>query len=275
MVVAMYSIGAFAQLGGVSVRRLRHYGGLGLLVPVRVDPVTGHRFYEASQLPRLNRLVALKDLGFSLEQVGRLLDDGISVAELGTMLRLRAAELEKRLLHDRQTLDRVRGRLRLIEGENAVPITDIEVKHAAAQRVLCLHTAATAPGGKHVEPLFEQVIERMDAVGADRASPISWHQRHDDRAELVFAGYVAPIEEVPGLETVVLPATSVASVVRRGTVDGIDEAHRVLAHWAQTQGLVQTVEAGRWREVYLETDDDDYSEWLIEVQLELSGSDDS
>jgi hypothetical protein len=129
----------------------------------------------------------------------------ISVAELGTMLRLRAAELEKRLLHDRQTLDRVRGRLRLIEGENAVPITDIEVKHAAAQRVLCLHTAVTAPGGKHVEPLFEQVIERMDAVGADRASPISWHQRHDDRAELVFAGYVAPIEEVPGLETVVLP----------------------------------------------------------------------
>ena len=117
----MYTIGEFAQLGGVTVRMLRHYDSLGLFEPARVDPNTGHRRYEASQLPRLNRLVALKELGFTLEQVGRLLDQGIEAAELRGMLRLRAAELEMRLLHDRQTLDRVRGRIRLIESETLCP----------------------------------------------------------------------------------------------------------------------------------------------------------
>jgi DNA-binding transcriptional MerR regulator len=45
---------------------LRHYDAIGLLEPVRVDPATGYRFYEASQLSPLNRIVALKNLGFSL-----------------------------------------------------------------------------------------------------------------------------------------------------------------------------------------------------------------
>lgn len=86
MVVSMYSIGAFAQLGGVTVRMLRHCGSIGLLAPAYVDPNTGRRYYEAAQLPTLNRIVALKDLGFALEHVGELLDDGIEPAELRGML---------------------------------------------------------------------------------------------------------------------------------------------------------------------------------------------
>ena len=58
----MLSIGDFARLGLVSVRMLRHYDGIGLLEPARVDPVTGYRWYDAAQLPRLNRILALKDL---------------------------------------------------------------------------------------------------------------------------------------------------------------------------------------------------------------------
>ncbi|MFI6794664.1 MerR family DNA-binding transcriptional regulator [Streptosporangium canum] len=50
----MFSIGDFAQLGLVSVRMLRHYDALGLLQPARVDPASGYRFYQASQLSRLS-----------------------------------------------------------------------------------------------------------------------------------------------------------------------------------------------------------------------------
>jgi DNA-binding transcriptional MerR regulator len=60
----VYRIGEFARIGGVSIRTLRHYDELGLLAPAWVDPETGYRSYEARQLKRLNRLVALKDLGF-------------------------------------------------------------------------------------------------------------------------------------------------------------------------------------------------------------------
>ena len=67
----MLSIGDFARLGQVSVRMLRHYDGIGLLEPARVDPATGYRWYDAGQFTRLNRILALKDLGFTLDQCGR------------------------------------------------------------------------------------------------------------------------------------------------------------------------------------------------------------
>src|SRR5919197_4544907 len=96
----MFSIGDFARHGRVSVRMLRHYDAIGLLPPARVDPATGYRTYDAAQLSRLNRIVALKDLGFTLEQVRSILDDKVSVDELRGMLRLREADLQSRLAAD-------------------------------------------------------------------------------------------------------------------------------------------------------------------------------
>ena len=70
----MLSIGEFARLGQVSPRMLRHYDQLGLLTPDSVDSWTGYRSYSVQQLGRLHRLVALRDLGFKLEQIGEMID---------------------------------------------------------------------------------------------------------------------------------------------------------------------------------------------------------
>ncbi|MGZ8717745.1 MAG: MerR family transcriptional regulator [Aeromicrobium sp.] len=68
-----------ARLGRVSVRMLRHYDAIGLLHPAHVDDVTGYLSYRASQLARLNRINALKDLVLTLQQVQDILDaDGVS-----------------------------------------------------------------------------------------------------------------------------------------------------------------------------------------------------
>ena len=74
----MLSIGDFARHGRVSVRMLRHYDAIGLLKPAFVDRVTGYRSYEARQLSRLNRIVALKGRGFTLQQVRSVLDEEVS-----------------------------------------------------------------------------------------------------------------------------------------------------------------------------------------------------
>ena len=88
MADVMFSIGAFAKYGGVSVRMLRHYDAVGLLRPAHVDPHTGYRFYEADQLARLNRVIALKELGLTLDQVRAILDGELAAGELRGMLRL-------------------------------------------------------------------------------------------------------------------------------------------------------------------------------------------
>ncbi len=93
----MLKIGDFSKLSQVSIQTLRHYDDLGLLKPAEVDRFTGYRYYSASQLPRLNRVLALKDLGFSLDQVARLVEEGVSPEQLRGMLRLRQAEQANRV----------------------------------------------------------------------------------------------------------------------------------------------------------------------------------
>src|SRR5580693_5482797 len=128
----MFTIGDFARHGRVSVRMLRHYDATGLLRPAYVDPGSGYRYYEASQLARLNRIIALKDLGFTLEQVRVMLDEQVSAEQLRGMLRLRHAELQSRIAADTSRLAQVGVRLKIIEMEGVMPAHDIQVKQIPA-----------------------------------------------------------------------------------------------------------------------------------------------
>src|SRR5512142_3074554 len=113
----MIKIGDFARLSQVSIVALRYYDEMDLLKPVKVDPFTSYRFYSADQLPRLNRILALKDLGFSLEQIKLMLAEGWSLEQLRGMLRMQRTEVERRLSDDRDRLSRIEARLRQIELE--------------------------------------------------------------------------------------------------------------------------------------------------------------
>jgi DNA-binding transcriptional MerR regulator len=108
----LIKIGDFARLAQVSVVTLRHYDETGLLKPVSVDRFTGYRYYSVAQLPRLNRILALKDLGFSLEQIEQVLNGDLSLEQLRGMLKLRYAEVEQRLADEQGRLTRIAARIR-------------------------------------------------------------------------------------------------------------------------------------------------------------------
>ena len=106
----MFKIGDYSRLAQVSVKALRYYGKLGLLKPAWIDRYTGYRYYTAEQLPRLNRILALKDLGFSLEQIKQLLSEDLPHSELRGMMRLKQAELENVIEAEQARLARVAAR---------------------------------------------------------------------------------------------------------------------------------------------------------------------
>jgi DNA-binding transcriptional MerR regulator len=85
-------IGDFARLIQVSVVTLRHYDEIGLFKPAVVDRQNGYRYYSVAQLPRLYRILALKDLGFSLEQIDKVLS-GLTLEQLRGMLKMKQAEV--------------------------------------------------------------------------------------------------------------------------------------------------------------------------------------
>src|SRR5215204_3596251 len=111
----MFRIGEFAQIAQVSGRQLRFYDQLGLLQPAHTDPQTGYRYYSIRQLPRLNSILALKELGLALEQIGPLLEDKISPADLRSMLVLKRAQLERSLHEEEARLRHVESRIAQID----------------------------------------------------------------------------------------------------------------------------------------------------------------
>jgi len=133
----MFSIGEFSQIARVTPRQLRHYEELGLLKPERIDPETGYRFYSALQLPRLNRIIALKDLGLTLTQILRLLDEHITAEEIRGMLMLRKAQIEQTLREELDRVQSIEARLSQIEQQGLLT-DDVILKAMPARAFLSL-----------------------------------------------------------------------------------------------------------------------------------------
>ncbi|WP_030194399.1 MerR family transcriptional regulator [Streptomyces sp. NRRL S-87] len=301
----MFTIGDFARHGRVSVRMLRHYDALGLLRPALVDPFTGYRSYEAAQLARLNRVIALKDLGFTLQQVGEILDDKVGAEELRAMLRLRRAELAAARAAAEARLAQVEARLRSIESEGRMSTHDVVVKRIPAVRVAWL--SAVAEGfepeavGPVVGPLFDELCRRLAEAGVEPTGPaVALYEDHPrasvaDRAAaagaegaegadgadgsgsgavLVHAALPVPASATAaaaaagGFEIVELPAVeAAATVVHRGSMDDVLPTAQTLAAWIDANGYRSR---GYARELYLECPED-RGGWVTELQEPVEG----
>ncbi len=276
----MFTIGDFAKHGRVSVRMLRHYDALGLLHPARVDPASGYRYYEAEQLARLNRVIALKELGFSLEQVGSILDELVSAEELRGMLRLRQAELESAMAAAAARLTQIETRLRIIENEGTMSSIDIVVKSLPPVRLAELSGVAASYEGQDIGPvigpLYDELLSRVEAAGVTLTAPgVAYYEDAGDAsrpgAVLVHAGVAVGAnvraEDLGGdVRIVVLPAVErAATVVHRGSMDSVLPTAQALAQWIDANGERS---AGYAREVSLACPED-RDQWVTELQEPL------
>jgi len=69
----MLRIGEFAALSAISIHMLRNYDKIGLLVPQHVDDLNGYRYYDKEQLLQANQIIALKSMGFGLEEMREII----------------------------------------------------------------------------------------------------------------------------------------------------------------------------------------------------------
>ena len=93
----MFRIGEFSRIAQTPITQLRYYDEIGLFQPEHTDKFTGYRYYRAAQLPDLNRILAMKELGLTLEQIKRLVADDVSAEEIRGMLSLKKAQVEQEL----------------------------------------------------------------------------------------------------------------------------------------------------------------------------------
>jgi DNA-binding transcriptional MerR regulator len=267
----MIKIGDFARLTQVSVVTLRYYDEMGLLKPINVDSFTGYRFYSASQLPRLNRILALKDLGFSLDQIKLMLADGLGFEQLRAMLTLQKNQVEKRLSEEEERLQRIESRLRQIEMENKMPNYDVVIKTVptmlVASRRVTIPTNDQVP--QYLGPAYTEVYNHVRKEGAkDTSACFALWYSPSDVYENEDAEAVVPIDrQIKSTDRVSvyqLPATQVAAVVHQGNFEDFTQGHAALLEWIDANGYKIV---GPYREIYIKHEKRNLSDTTTEIQF--------
>jgi effector-binding domain-containing protein len=248
----MIRIGDFSKLSRVPVKTLRYYDEMGLLKPLEVDAFTGYRLYEYSQLPTLNRILALKELGFSLEEIGRLLDDDLSAEQMRGMLKLREVEARQRMQQEAERLERIEVRLRQIEQEKCMSKYDVVIKSAEQIKVASVRDVVPTPPDQG--RLWEELGGYL-AMNHIRPNGACFTLYYDDEFKErewdleVCEQIDVELTESRRIKVRTLPAMdAMACTIHHGPFVTIGEAYNALGQWITDNGYRIT---GPCREVYL------------------------
>src|SRR4051794_5329546 len=174
----MLRIGDFARLAGVTVRALRHYEAEGLLAPARVDEGTGYRSYRFDQLADIDRILALRDLGFTLADVRFLLASRADVRALSARLRLQHARLAAEVARQTTRLRRIEALRRAISADASAAAMGARVRPLPDVSALTLRARIRSPGAP-IAPLFEEAEARAAEDRAYASPFLVLHARRD------------------------------------------------------------------------------------------------
>lgn len=249
----MFKIGEFSRLSRVSVRMLRHYDQLGLLTPSQTDSFTGYRYYTADQLPRLNRILALRDLGFSLEQILGMLDENLSTDQMLGMLKVKRAQVEEQLHLEKQRLDRLEVRIRQMSGAPGRAAYDVILRNIESELVATYREVAA--DDDRIQQMFDSVevyVSQFEQARADKP-PLTIYYDEEYRDKEMDAEVAVPLRyAIPENDLIrvrQLPRLSnVACVVHVGDYGMIDQAYNALLAWIEDHHFQMT---GPIREVYI------------------------
>lgn len=180
----MYKIGDFARLCRVSVKTLRYYDEIGLLKPGEVDRFTRYRFYADHQQAVLQRILALKELGFTLEQIQLLLPGDLTRGQLIDLLKDRQRSIQTLQLQTASQKEQVEYWLKMLqEGEQmpedgllVVPVQDLEEKKMKKEQIVKKEgflVAGIKYHGKNENQEITKLWSRFNAMAEKIKLPLS------------------------------------------------------------------------------------------------------
>jgi DNA-binding transcriptional MerR regulator len=268
---SMLKIGEFARLGQISIATLHYYDQYGLLKPGALDPNTSYRYYALDQLARLHRILALKDLGFPLEQIAQLLADDLSLEQLQGMFRLKQAQTQQMIEIEQARLTRIATRLRQIEQEGKMPTYEVLLKQVDA--LLIASIREPIPMGDDIERSHKKIRAFLHEQQLQSSQPalLLFHSRyelHDDVMEIDVEAAVPLPVMLPDNEQVkirTLPADLMACTVHTGDMLSIGRAHLALHRWVNENGYQL---AAPPRQIYLQHGEEmDPRQYITELQF--------
>lgn len=237
----MLRIGEFSKLSRISIRMLRHYNEIGLLVPESIDDFTGYRYYGEAQLPVANRIMALKEMGFSLSMIGEILSQYSEPNKLKSYLKLKQKEIQ-------EEADTLNQRLQLLETTlNRLGKDDNVMDYNVTLKVLPERTVASVrkviPAYDKEQMLWNILVKETTPLNIQDVSPCYtlaiFHDKEHKECDVDVEVQKSVKGTYTDTENVVfktVPPIQMASAVYKGSYEKIYEVNEAVANWVRDNG---------------------------------------
>ena len=236
----MLKIGEFSKLSRISVRMLRHYDEIGLLKPAQVDPFTDYRYYREDQLPTAGRIAALKDMGFSLADIVKILEIYDDREKLERFFSARRRELEalsQETTHKLTLLDAAQRRLRKEENMSYnVTIKTIPVRYAATVHM-------TLPRYEDEGMIWSTLLSETAPLKLAEADPclcavtyLDGEYKEENVEMMAWKTVKGSYPDTEHVKFQTLPEVTVASCTYQGSYAQIVDVYAAVIAWVEANG---------------------------------------
>lgn len=234
----MLKIGDFSKLSRVSIRMLRHYDDIGLLRPAEIDAFTGYRYYREEQLFIMGRITALKDMGFALADIVRILEAYEDKEKLDAFLLARQEELtdlSKQTEYRLMLLDTARKRLRKEQNMSFnVTVKTIPERYAATVQMVIPHYEDEGMAWNMLGECKGPLIPANPCLAATEF--LDKEYKEENIEILLWMTVKGTYPDTEHVKFRTLPAVKVASCVIKGSYDQMNEATATVVSWIHENG---------------------------------------
>lgn len=266
-----YKIGEFSKLCRVTVKTLRHYEELGLLKPAEVDEWTGYRYYQLDQTQKLNRILHLKRLGLSLEEICDIFSRGEDRPNIDT-IRQKMAECVNELTRLQQQLNELQSLEEFSENRKNMKQT-FEIK-SIASRIVASHRQVIKTYNDFGALCVGVIGPEMMRLGCTCPEPqycysIEHDKEHKDtNIDVEYCEAVGEMHEDTGIvKFYEAPAIPKALCYNHyGPYTTFSESMTKVLAYIQEQGL-QIVGSPRFSYIDGPWNKENEMEWLTEIQV--------
>ncbi|HAH17669.1 MAG TPA: MerR family transcriptional regulator [Eubacterium sp.] len=234
----MLKIGEFSKLSRISIRMLRHYDDIGLLKPAEIDDMTGYRYYHEEQLFVAGRITSLKDMGFALADIIKILDNYDNKEMMEEFLLERQKELSK-LSEETQyklmLLETAKKRLRKEQNMNYdVTIKTIPERYAATVHMVVPHYEDE---GILWNTLRQECTDLVPAEPCLAAAEFLDNEYKEENVDIIaWMTVKGEHKDTEHVKFKTLPSVKVASCVVKGGYEQMADAYATVISWINSNG---------------------------------------
>ncbi|WP_459503436.1 MerR family transcriptional regulator [Bacillus sp. C1] len=236
----MFKIGDFSKLSSISIRMLRYYDKMELLVPEKIDPQTGYRYYSAAQLKKVNQIQHLKVMGFGIPAMKEIIDNHGNRESIKKYYINRSSQLQEEMKHLQKQLRLLEDSIRTIREDVVEMSYYVSMKEIPARRVASVRKVIPTYHCENTlwDILVQEIRLQHIDIGNPRYGLAIFHDHEykekdvDVEIQMNVAGEYKNTKDVMFKH---VDSSLVASITVNGNYEQIPAVNEAAAKWIETE----------------------------------------